>query len=71
MNQEADEAFKKVKEIYEEDALLFYPDFSQPFKIRTDASEFQMGGVISQNGNVIAYWSLKLSETQKRYHTIE
>ena len=70
-NKEADEAFKKIKEICAEDALLFYPNFAQPFEIHTDASEYQMGGVISQNGNTIAYWSRKLSETQKRYPTIE
>ena len=70
-NQEADGAFKKIKEICAEDAQLFYPDFLQPFEIHTDASEYRMGGVISQNGNAIAYWSRKLSETQKQYPTIE
>ena len=53
--KEADEAFKKMKEICAEDALLFYPDYNKPFEIHTDPSEYQMGGIISQEGNAIAY----------------
>ena len=60
-----------MKEICAEDALLFYPDYNKPFEIHTDASEYQMGGVISQEGNAIAYWSKKLTTTQTRYPTIE
>ena len=30
-----------------------------------------MGGAISQDGKAVAFWSKKLSETQKKYTTTE
>ena len=68
---EADAAFKKIKAICAEDALLFYPDYSKSFAIHTNSSEYQMGAVISQEGNAIAYWSRRISLAQKKYPTIE
>ena len=70
-NPEAIESFGKIKEICAEDALLFYPNFGKIFDIHTDASEYQMGGIISQEGQVIAYWSKKLTNAQQKYPTIE
>ena len=69
MEQKSRKIFQE-KDICIEDALLFHPDFLQLFGIHIDASKYQMGGIISQNGNAIAYWSKKLSKTQKRYPTI-
>ena len=39
--------------------------------MHADCSDYQMGGTISQSGRIIAYWSKKLSEAQKKYPTIE
>ena len=39
--------------------LLNYPDFSKPFDIFTDASDYQLGGVITQDGMPIAFYSRK------------
>ena len=55
----------------QQDALLHYPDFNKPFDIHIDSSEYQMGAVISQGGRPIAYWSKKLSDTQKKYPTTD
>lgn len=65
-NTGAIEALTRIKEICAKDTLLFYPNFSKTFDIHTDASEYQMGGVISQQGRVIAYWSKKLTKDQQK-----
>ena len=48
-----------------------YPYFSRPFEIHTDASDYQLGAVISQNNKHIMFYSHKLNAVQKRYATIE
>ena len=47
--------------------LLAYPDFNAPFEIHTDASEFQLGAVISKKGKPIAFYSRKMNSAQKYY----
>jgi transposase InsO family protein len=51
--------------------MLAYPDFKKPFVIHTDASHYQLGAVISQNGKPIAFYSRKLNDAQTRYTTTE
>jgi hypothetical protein len=51
--------------------LLAHPDFSKPFAIHTDASHYQLGGVISQDGKPIAFYSRKLTDAQTHYTTTE
>jgi len=55
--------------------ILAYPDFSQPFLLFTDASNFAIGAILSQihNGRevVIAYASKQLNKAQINYSTIE
>ena len=70
-SKEADIAFKNIKKICAEATLLSYPDYNKPFIIFTDLREYQMGAVITQDNKPVAYWSKKLSRTQKRYPTIE
>ena len=40
-------AFAMCKRIISKEVILAYPDFSKPFVIHTDASHYQLGGVIS------------------------
>eukprot|EP00957_Ditylum_brightwellii_P049471 3753106-Ditylum_brightwellii.AAC.1 len=45
--------------------LPVYPDFNIPFKVQMNASDTQLGAVISQCGIPIAFYSRKLNSIQK------
>ena len=51
---EQDTAFAKIKSLVARQVLLHYPDFSQEFHVYTDASAYQLGGVIVQGNFLIA-----------------
>ena len=50
-----------------EDPVLALPDILKPFEVQTDASDFALGGVLLQEGHLVAYESRKLSEAERRY----
>jgi hypothetical protein len=64
-------AFNHVKATIAKDVELAYPDFSKVFEIYTDASSKQLGAVITQDNGPIAFFSWKLSETQRKYSVTE
>jgi hypothetical protein len=64
---EQQNAFDTMKKIMARETILAYPNFEIPFEAHTDASAFQLGAVISQNGKPIAFYSRKLTPTQTRY----
>ena len=47
--------------------MLAYPDFGTFFEIYTDASTYQIDAVITQKNRPIAFFSRKLTDTQKIY----
>jgi hypothetical protein len=60
-------AFDHVKATIAKDVVLAYPDYSNVFKIYTDASSKQLEALINQDNRYIALFSRKLSDTQRKY----
>jgi transposase InsO family protein len=65
------DAFEALKRLIGREVLLSYPDFSKPFEIHTDASDYQLGAVIHQDNKPIAFYSKKLNSAQRNYTTTE
>lgn len=65
------EAFENSKKIISTNAILAFPNFDEEFVIYTDASKYQLGGVITQKGRPLAFYSRKLTDAQTRYTTTE
>ena len=63
--------FDEIKRNVASDTLLTYPDFNETFKIRTNASAFQLGAVIIQKGKHIAFYSIKLTGATTWYTVTE
>jgi hypothetical protein len=66
-----EQAFEEAKQMVIRDALLSYPDFSREFHVYADASDYQLGAVILQDGKPIAYYTRKLNKAQSKYSTGE
>jgi len=60
-----------AKRVIAKETLLAYPNFNKTFQIHTDASHYQLGAVVSQEGKPIAFHSRKLNPAQTRYTTTE
>jgi hypothetical protein len=69
--EECEAAFKKMKRLIARETILAYPDFNKKFTIYTDASDFQLGAVIMQEGKPLAFYSRKLTTAQRNYTTTE
>ena len=69
--KECQTAFDTIKAILAKDVFVRYPDHNEPFHIYTDASDLQLGAVITQNNKPVAYLSRKLNSAQRNYMTIE
>jgi hypothetical protein len=69
--QKCQQVFNKAKSAMSRQVTLAYPDYSKPFHIHTDASKFQLGGIISQEDNPLAFYPRKLKQAQLNYTPIE
>ena len=62
------EAFEEAKRMIAREAMLAYPDFNKPFEIYTDASDYQLGGVIMQVNKPLAFYTCKLNKITKELY---
>ena len=65
-------AFKENKDMMSSALIVRHPDFSKVFEVACDASGYDIGGVLSQEGHPIGFFSEKLSESRRiKYTTYE
>ena len=64
-------SFKKLKSLLISDPILIYPDFDKEFVLTTDASNYAVGAVLSQDGHPICFASRTLNGAETRYPTLE
>lgn len=74
-SEEADAAFNKLKECLVSAPVLACPDYSLPFEVHTDASDYGVGGMLTQTidgvERPVAYMSKSLSGAEKNYSITE
>jgi hypothetical protein len=68
---EMQKAFNKMHLLMAVNALAAYPDQNKWFDVYTDASDFQLGACIIQEGRPVAYFLCKLTKSQQKYTTME
>ena len=66
-NEKVSKAFIEVKEMIVKVAMFAFPDFTKPFDLHSDSSDYQPGIVLSQNDKPIECFSRKLSSAQLNY----
>lgn len=69
------QTFNICKELLINDPILQYPDFSKPFNLTTDASNYAIGAILSQgpigSDKPVCYASRTLTDSEVNYSTIE
>ena len=56
-----------MKRAVTKEPVLALPNFSKPYEVHTNASDFAIEGVLMQEGHPVAYESQKLNDTERRY----
>ena len=64
-------AFDEIKEKLMTAPILRTPDYDKEFTVTTDASDFAIGGVLSQEGHPVAFFSQKLHGAELNWTTHE
>lgn len=74
-SSEANASFIKLKELLVTTPILACPDFSLPFSVHCDASNYGIGAMLTQEHDgkesVIAYMSKSLNKNERNYSTTE
>lgn len=75
INSDYIDCFEHCKTLLTNDPILVYPDFSKEFILTTDASNYALGGILSQGStgvdHPIAYASRTLNDSEVNYSTTE
>jgi hypothetical protein len=66
---QCEEAFFTLKQLLTTTPVLAQPDIEKPFDVYCDASGTGIGGVLMQDGHVIAYASQQLRRYEEHYST--
>ena len=61
------EAFEKLKTLIVSHPILRYPNFEKQFTLTTDASNYAIGAVLSQEGHPVFYASRTLNNHDRNY----
>ena len=64
-------AFEELKRSLISAPVLKFPEFKKPFEVHIDASDFAIGGVLMQEGRLVAFESKKHSDVERRWPTHE
>lgn len=64
-------AFEEIKEKLTAAPVLRAPDFTKPFDLVADASDFTIGAALLQDGQPVAFESRKLTPAEVNYYTGE
>jgi hypothetical protein len=69
---EADQAFQNLKSAFTTTPILIYSDFSKPFFLESDASDYALEAVLSQNEedgrlHSVAFHSRKFTTAEINY----
>ena len=76
MDRRTYKAFNVLKNVLTSTPVLTSPDFERTFILQTDASNYNVGAVLSQTDaegldHPVAYFSCKLLDREQKYSTIE
>jgi hypothetical protein len=68
-SMQREEVFLTLKKLLTTAPVLTQPDIEKPFDVYCGASDMSIGGVLMQDGRVIAYTSRKLQRHEEHYPT--
>jgi predicted aspartyl protease len=64
--EECQQSFEKMKQALTSAPTLKMPDFTQPFEVITDASDFALGAILIQQNRPVAFESRVMNSAEKK-----
>lgn len=61
----------EMRKFIRENHKLSFPDYTRKFTLHCDASDIGLGSVLTQEGNIIGYYSKKFSGSELNYTIVE